>query len=211
MAVHGICVVMMDTAQFWQALQCAISFIEPFPATVNHEACVKKLQAAAAAAGLKASFLQEPMRWSEDFGHYLQKTKGAFFGIGCGKEHTGLHTAGYEFDDEIIESANSYVFAAGPAGNSYSIKSVFPFSIIYFVLASVITTVALNMGIAIEAFNPLKTLSKFFIVLSMCAIGLNTNIVKLIKTGGKPILMGFCCWVGITVVSLIMQHMLGLW
>ena len=76
MAVHGICVVMMDTAQFWQALQCAISFIEPFPATVNHEACVKKLQAAAAAAGLKVSFLQEPMRWSEDFGHYLQKTKG---------------------------------------------------------------------------------------------------------------------------------------
>ena len=58
-----------------------------------------------AAAGLKVSFLQEPMRWSEDFGHYLQKTKGAFFGIGCGKEHTGLHTAGYEFDDEIIESA----------------------------------------------------------------------------------------------------------
>ena len=105
MAVHGICVVMMDTAQFWQALQCAISFIEPFPATVNHEPCVKKLQAAAAAAGLTASFLQEPMRWSEDFGHYLQKTKGAFFGIGCGKEHTGLHTAGYEFDDEIIESA----------------------------------------------------------------------------------------------------------
>ena len=78
-------------------------------------------------------------------------------------------------------------------------------------LASVITTVALNMGMAIEAFNPLKTLSKFFIVLSMCAIGLKTNIVKLIKTGGKPILMGFYCWVGITVVSLIMQHMLGLW
>lgn len=58
-----------------QGLQCAISFIEPFPATVNHEACVEKLQAAAAAAGLKVSFLQEPMRWSEDFGHYLQKTK----------------------------------------------------------------------------------------------------------------------------------------
>ena len=101
--------------------------------------------------------------------------------------------------------------AAGAEGNSYSIKSVFPFFIIYFVLASVITTIALNMGVAIEAFNPLKTLSKFFIVLSMCAIGLNTNIVKLIKTGGKPLFMGFCCWVGITVVSLVMQHVLGLW
>ena len=78
-------------------------------------------------------------------------------------------------------------------------------------LASVITTIALNMGVGIEAFNPLKTLSKVFMVLSMCAIGLNTNIVKLIKTGGKPILMGFCCWVGITVVSLVMQHVLGLW
>ena len=78
-------------------------------------------------------------------------------------------------------------------------------------LASVITTIALNMGVAIEAFNPLKTLSKFFIVLSMCAIGLNTNIVKLIRSGGKLILMGFCCWVGITVVSLVMQHVLGLW
>ena len=105
MAVHGICVVMMDTAQFWQGLQCAISFIEPFPATVNHEDCVKKLQAAAAAAGLTASFLQEPMRWSEDFGYYLQKTQGAFFGLGCGLQHAGLHTADYEFNDNIIESA----------------------------------------------------------------------------------------------------------
>ena len=101
--------------------------------------------------------------------------------------------------------------AAGDAGSNYSIKSVFPFFIIYFVLASLITTIALNMGVPIEALNPLKTMSKFFIVLSMCAIGLNTNIVKLIKTGGKPILMGFCCWVGITVVSLVMQHFLGLW
>lgn len=96
-------------------------------------------------------------------------------------------------------------------GSSYSIKSVFPFFIIYFVLASVITTIALNMGVTVEAFEPLKTLSKFFIVLSMCAIGLNTNIIKLVKTGGKPILMGFCCWVGITAVSLAMQHVLELW
>ena len=88
-----------------QGRRCAISFIEPFPATVNHEACVKKLQAAAAAAGLKVSFLQEPMRWSEDFGYYLQKTQGTFFGLGCGLQHAGLHTADYEFNDAIIESA----------------------------------------------------------------------------------------------------------
>ena len=44
----------------------------------------------------------------------------------------------------------------------------------------------------------------------MAAIGLNTNIVKLVKTGGKPLIMGFCCWIGITGVSLLMQHLLGL-
>ena len=96
-------------------------------------------------------------------------------------------------------------------GQKFSLKSIFPFFIIYFVLASLITTIALHMGVSNEAFTPLKTLSKFFIVMSISAIGLNTNIIKLIKTGGKPILMGFCCWVGITVVSLIMQHCLDLW
>ena len=54
-------------------------------------------------------------------------------------------------------------------------------------------------------------LSKFFIVLAMSAVGLNTNIIKLIKTGGKPLALGFCCWIGITIASLSMQHVLGIW
>lgn len=45
----------------------------------------------------------------------------------------------------------------------------------------------------------------------MAAIGLNTDIVKLVRTGGKPLALGFCCWVGITAVSLAMQHFLGIW
>ena len=80
--------------------------------------------------------------------------------------------------------------------------------ILYFVLASVITTIATSAG---DVFTPLKTLSKFFIVLAMSAVGLNTNIIKLIKTGGKPLALGFCCWIGITIASLSMQHVLGIW
>lgn len=45
--------------------------------------------------------------------------------------------------------------------------------------------------------------------MAMAAIGMNTNIVKLVKTGGKPIFMGFCCWVAIACVSIAMQHLLG--
>ena len=93
---------------------------------------------------------------------------------------------------------------------TFSLKKVFPFFILFFVLASVITTLSTMAGADPAWFQPFKELSKFFIIMAMAAIGLNTNIVKLVKTGGKPIFMGFCCWVGITGVSLGMQHLLGL-
>lgn len=93
---------------------------------------------------------------------------------------------------------------------SFSLRKIFPFFILFFVLASIITTVSTMNGVDAVVFNPFKSLSKFFIIMAMAAIGLHTNIIKLIRTGGKPILMGFCCWVGITGVSLGMQHLLGL-
>ncbi len=96
-------------------------------------------------------------------------------------------------------------------GKNVSIKSIFPFFILYFIAASLITTISVSLGADPAIFSPIKTLSKFFIVLAMAAIGLNTDIVKLIKTGGAPLLLGACCWIGITGVSLLMQHVLGLW
>lgn len=95
--------------------------------------------------------------------------------------------------------------------SNVSLKQIFPFFILYFVGASIITTVAVNFGVPMEIFSPIKEVSKFFIILAMAAIGLNTNIVKLIKTGGKPIIMGLCCWIGITTVSLVMQRLIGIW
>ena len=100
--------------------------------------------------------------------------------------------------------------AAGDAesAGTFSLKKIFPYFIIFFVLASVITTV---FALPSTVTAPVKELSKFFIVMAMAAIGLNTDLVKLVRTGGKPILMGLCCWVGIAAVSLGMQHMLGIW
>lgn len=96
--------------------------------------------------------------------------------------------------------------------NKISLNKIFPFFIIYFVIASIITTVATNLfGVSASFFAPLKDLSKFFIILAMAAIGLNTNIVKLVKTGGKPIVLGLCCWGGITVVSLVLQRVMHIW
>lgn len=96
-------------------------------------------------------------------------------------------------------------------GQKIKIQNILPMFIIWFIVASLITTVAVHFGVATEVFAPFKALSKFFIILAMSAIGLNTDIVKLVKSSGKPLFMGFCCWVGITATSLLLQHVLGLW
>ncbi|WP_295362845.1 YeiH family protein [uncultured Pseudoramibacter sp.] len=94
---------------------------------------------------------------------------------------------------------------------SFSFRRAFPMFILYFVIAAIITTVCIHFGVPAGVFAPLKELSKFMIIMAMAAIGLNSNVIKLIKSGGKPIVLGACCWVGITVVSLLMQHVMQIW
>ena len=100
----------------------------------------------------------------------------------------------------------------------YSIKKIFPFFIIYFAAASLVTTVVgLLPESGFTAFYSdsfvhfAKWLAKFFIAMAMCAIGLNTNVVQLIKKGGKPIIMGFTCWIMITLVSILVQNLTGIY
>lgn len=96
-------------------------------------------------------------------------------------------------------------------------RKLFPMFIFWFIVASVVTTIATSLlsgtalSVANDIFAFLKELSKFFIVMAMSAIGLNTNIIKLVRSGGKPILLGFLCWIAITCVSLLMQRVLGIW
>lgn len=96
-------------------------------------------------------------------------------------------------------------------GEEVSVAKIFPRFILYFVIASLITTIALASGVDKTVFAPLKELSKFMIVMAMVAIGLNTDIVKLLKSGGRALALGFCCWIAISFVSLYVQHLLGMW
>jgi uncharacterized membrane protein YadS len=45
----------------------------------------------------------------------------------------------------------------------------------------------------------------------MAAIGLNTDIIKLVKSVGKPIIWDFVAGWGITIVSISLQYLLGIW
>ena len=96
------------------------------------------------------------------------------------------------------------------ASNNFSFKRAFPMFILWFIVARLITTICTALGVNASVFTPLKTLSKFFIVMAMTAIGLNTDVVKLVKNGGKPIALGFGCWVSIIAVSLLMQFVTGI-
>ena len=106
-------------------------------------------------------------------------------------------------------------------GKKINFLAMLPRFILYFILCSIITSLfdlAIGKGVITGRsasmvtgfFALMKKVSKFFIVMAMGAIGLNTNIVKLIKTGGKPLLLGATCWISIILVSLGMQFVTGL-
>ncbi len=98
--------------------------------------------------------------------------------------------------------------AGAAASSSFCLSRIFPFFILFFLLASVATTL---FQLPSSVTDPCKDLSKLFIIMAMGAIGINTNLPHLIRTGARPICLGLCCWAGITAVSLVMQAMLGIW
>lgn len=96
---------MAEAAAARDGLELYIQEIERFPATENYDDACEMVRLAAEENKFAITCLEEPMRWSEDFGGYLKKTAGAFFGIGDGENYPQLHTQDYEFPDEVLETA----------------------------------------------------------------------------------------------------------
>jgi uncharacterized integral membrane protein (TIGR00698 family) len=88
-------------------------------------------------------------------------------------------------------------------GSGYNIAKIFPWFVLGFVVASVINTF---VPLPSVVYSSLSQAGKFVIVMAMASIGLNTNVVKLVKSGGKPILLGFICWVVLSLTSLGVQY-----
>jgi amidohydrolase len=83
-------------------LEHELSWHEAFAATESDDDCVATVETAAAEAGADASYLDEPFRWSEDFGYFTAAFRGAFFGLGSGTDQPQLHDDGYDYPDELI-------------------------------------------------------------------------------------------------------------
>lgn len=94
------------------------------------------------------------------------------------------------------------------ATGTFQLSKVFPWFVLFFLGVSVFNTVA---GIPAPVSANLVMAGKFLIVMAMCAIGLSTNLVKLLQNGLRPILLGLSCWFAVAVVSIATQTMLQLW
>ncbi|AGY82121.1 YeiH family protein [Carnobacterium inhibens] len=87
------------------------------------------------------------------------------------------------------------------------LKQLFPWFILWFVVASLIS----STGILPEAFiSGAKWLSRFMIAMALGSIGLSANLKELLRTGKKPVLLGLITWFFVAASSLLIQFFQGL-
>lgn len=94
--------------------------------------------------------------------------------------------------------------AASQSGD-FHLRKVFPWFVLWFLCAALVNTL---LPLPAGAGQFLSQAGKFLIVMAMAAIGLNTNLPKLVKNGTRPILLGLTCWCVIAVTSLAVQFIL---
>ncbi|MCQ2009178.1 MAG: YeiH family protein [Sporolactobacillus sp.] len=106
-----------------------------------------------------------------------------------------------------VTLALAFIFARNGKGQSgtYRFSKIFPWFVIWFAVASVISTF---IPFPQALFHLLVNVGKYMIVMAMVCIGLNTNLVKLLKNGIRPILLGLICWFVLAVVSIFVQYWL---
>ncbi len=90
-------------------------------------------------------------------------------------------------------------------GANYQFSKIFPWFVVGFLVASILCTFAPIPG---EISDFLVKTGKYVIIMAMSAIGLNTNLIKLVKNGWKPIFLGLCCWIALSVTSIAVQYLI---
>jgi len=84
---------------------------------------------------------------------------------------------------------------------NFSFKKIFPWFILYFLIASLLNTAGLFPP---KLVHYITNLSKFMITAALAAIGLSANFRKMLKTGIKPIILGLIVWFFVAVTALLL-------
>jgi amidohydrolase len=83
-------------------LECEFFFRDSVPALLNHSESAGKVRRAAGHLGFTLLEAGAPSRGSEDFAWFTRRTRGAMFWVGAGEGRSPIHTAEFDFNDEII-------------------------------------------------------------------------------------------------------------
>lgn len=93
-----------ESAAKESSLQLDISYIESFPSTENSVPVFETLKKVARLKKIAFKEIDNPFKWSEDFGHFKEITQTGFFGLGAGESMPSLHSKEYDFPDDILET-----------------------------------------------------------------------------------------------------------
>ncbi|CAM5180351.1 Putative integral membrane protein (TIGR00698 family) OS=Castellaniella defragrans OX=75697 GN=HNR28_003602 PE=3 SV=1 [Castellaniella defragrans] len=87
-----------------------------------------------------------------------------------------------------------------------SLASIFPWFILWFLVASGARSLGLIPGVLI---GPLHLASQFLIVMALTAIGLSSDLRRMALAGARPLLLGLGVWAAVSLSSLGMQVLMG--
>jgi amidohydrolase len=93
---------LVETAAEKWRLDQEISWEEEFPVTANSDEAVAVVSRAARRTRLDVEELEQPFRWSEDFGWFGKLAPAALIGLGAGEDVPPLHHTSYDFPDDLI-------------------------------------------------------------------------------------------------------------
>ena len=86
-----------------QGIEIEFSFDDIFQASVNSQEGCERVVKACRNTSTEYILMDEPMRWSEDFGQFTAIAKqGAMFALGAGVDTPQLHNPDYDFADGLI-------------------------------------------------------------------------------------------------------------
>jgi uncharacterized integral membrane protein (TIGR00698 family) len=94
------------------------------------------------------------------------------------------------------------------AGNTghFSLAGIFPWFILWFLVASAVRTAGL-IPLAIQP--AIHLLAEFLIIVALTAIGLSANLRRMAASGVRPILLGLGVWIAVSASSLLVQLAIG--
>jgi uncharacterized integral membrane protein (TIGR00698 family) len=86
-------------------------------------------------------------------------------------------------------------------------KRIVPWFILWFLAAALVN----SSGVVPASWHdPIATVAVFMISVALAAIGLQTELARLLRAGTRPLALGFLLWVAVALSSLAIQRVTGL-